>query len=192
MTQKIKKGGRQFFAQQKLKQTIPYFKIINGVLGTLFIGSLLLTMWEIDIYEKTFIPFKFPFLIWVLTGLAFTPFFKRILTIYFTTPFLFLQIVYNIVTWGGLFVSAFMFANYYLADKTTIVINEKIISTGHLARGSRGTCEKPFIIINYNGQEKQLVFYCDTQVELYKSVDLTIANGFLGYDIVKNFDLKTN
>ncbi|TKK64088.1 hypothetical protein FC093_23325 [Ilyomonas limi] len=192
MTKKIKKGGRQFFAQQKLKQTIPHFKLFNGVLATFFFGSLLLTIREINIYEKTFIPFKIPFFIWVFTGLVFTPFFKRILTVYFTTPFLFLQIVYNIVTWGGLFVSAFMFANYYLADNKTIVINEKIISTGHLARGERGTCEEPFIIINYNGQEKQLVYYCDTQVEKYKSVDLTIAKGFLGYDIVTNSDLKIN
>jgi hypothetical protein len=192
MTQKIKRGGRQFLAQQKLKQTIPHFTLVNGILGTLFIGSLLLTIWEIDIYQKTFIPLKIPFLIWVLTGLVLTPFMRRTLTIYFTTPFLFLQIVYNVVTWGGLVVTIFMLANYYLADKTTIAVNEKIISTGHLARGSRGHCEKPFIIINYNGQEKQLVYYCDIQVEKYNSVDLTIAKGFLGYDIITTSDLKTN
>ena len=192
MTQKIKKGGRQFFAQQKLKPKIPHFKLINGILATLFICSLLLTIWEINIYQKTFIPLKVPLLIWLLTGLAFTPFFKRILTIYFMTPYVFLQIVYNIVTWGGLFVSAFMLTNYYLSDKQVIVVNEKIFSTGHLARGSRGTCEQPYIIINYNGQEKQLVYYCGTQVELFKSVDLTISKGFLGYDIAKSSDLKTN
>ena len=190
MSKKIKKGGRQFLAQQKAKQGIPHFKIVNTILVTLLIISLLLTFWEINIYQKTFIPFKIPFLIWVLTGLILTPFMTRILTIYFTTPFLPLQIVYNIVTWGGLTVTIFMLANYYFAEKTTVVITEKIISTGHLARGLRGHCEKPFIIINYDGQEKQLIYYCDTQVEKYSSVVLTIASGFCGYDIITNSDLK--
>lgn len=192
MTQKIKKGAREYFAQRKPKQTIPHFKLINGVLVTLFLGSLLLTIWEINVYQKTFIPFKVPFLIWILTGLAFTPFLKRTLTVYFTTPFLFLQIVYNVVTWGGLFVSAFILTNYYGAEKATTVVNEKILLTGHLAKGLKGHCEQPFIIINHNGAEKQLVYYCDTPVENYKSVDLTIAKGFWGYDIVVQSDFGTD
>jgi hypothetical protein len=83
-----------------------------------------------------------------------------------------------------------MFANYYLADQKTIIINEKIISTGHLAKGLRGTCH--YIIIKYTGQEKQLVYYCGVQVESYKSIVLTIAKGILSYDIVKNSHLKVN
>lgn len=192
MTQKIKKNARQFFTQRKLKQTIPHFKLINGLLTSLFIGSLLLITWEINIYQKTFIIFKTPFLIWILTGFAFTPFMKRTLTIYFTTSFLPLQIIYNLVTWGGISVSAFILFNYYLAEKETIVTNKKILSTGHLARGSKGHCEQPYIIINYNGQEKQLIYYCGTQVENYKSVDLTIAKGFLGYDIVVQSNFRMN
>jgi len=189
MAQKIKRGARQFFAQRKPKQTIPHFKLINGILATLFIGSLLLTIWEINIYQKTFIPFKVPCLIWILTGLAFTPFMKRTLAIYFSIPVLFFQIIYNVVTWGGLFGSAYILVNYYLAEKESIMINEKILSTGHLARGSKVHCEQPYIIINYNGQDKQLVYYCGTQVESYKSVDLTIAKGFWGYDnvVLSNF-----
>ena len=108
------------------------------------------------------------------------------------TPFLFLQIVYNLVTWGGLFVSAFMFANYYLSEEPTIVVYEKLVSTGNFGKGRRGTCEQPFIIINYNGQEKQLIYYYGIQVKLFRSVELKISKGFFGYDIARSSNFKTN
>jgi hypothetical protein len=148
---------------------------------------------EINIYQKTFISFKILFSIWILTGLIITPFLKKILTIYFATPFLFLQLIYNVVTWGGLVVFSFMWTNYNFSDRAKIMTNEKIISTGHFARGGRGShCEQPYIIINYKGQDKQLVYYCGTDVEYYKSVDLTISKGLFGFDIVIKSNLKTD
>jgi hypothetical protein len=110
-------------------------------------------------------------------------------SIYLMTTNLFLQMLYNIVTFGGLIISGFMLANFYFADKAETVINKKIISIGHL--NSLSGCGRSFIIINYNGQEKQLVYYCDTQVELYKTVYLTISQGLFGFDIVRKSEFKT-
>jgi hypothetical protein len=168
---------------------IHHFKFINGILAGLFIGSLTLTIWEVDVYEKTFIPLKIPLLVWIITGVVFTPFLRKKLSIYLMTTNLFLQMFYNIVTFGGLVISGFMLANFYFANKAETVINENIVSIGHL--NSRSNCGRPFIIIDYNGQKKQLVYYCDMKVELYKTVDLTISQGLFGFDIVRNSEFKT-
>lgn len=191
MTQ-IEKNAKKSFDQNRLNKAIPNFTIINVILFGLFIGSISLTVWEINIYEKTFVPFNIPFAVWILTGLIVTPFLKKILTIYLKAP-VFLKLVYNIVTWGGITKFAFMWTNYNFPNKTKMEINEKIISKGHFPKGGKGShCEQPYIIINYKGQDKQLVYYCGIDVEHFNSVDLTIYRGFFGFDIITKSELKTD
>ena len=86
---------------------------------------------------------------------------------------------------------AFMWLNEHLCAKETRVVNEKILSTGHLAQ-RRNSCSQPYIEVVYKGQEKQLEFDCDTPVENYKSVDLTIARGLFGFDILLQSKLKAD
>lgn len=155
----------------------------------LFMGSIALIAWEADIYDKTFIPLKIPLTIWFFSGFVFTLILKRTLAIYIMATSLFLQIFYNLVTWGGLITSAFILTNYYFASKAEAVINENIISTGHL--NSRSGHGRPFIIINHNEQEKELVYNWKIQVELYKTVDLTISHGLFGFDIIRYSEFKT-
>jgi len=177
---------------QNAKDKIPNFKFIYSALIILFFGSLFLTIWEVSIYRNTFIPFLIPFLIWIFTGLIITPFLRKFLETYFLTPYLLLQIFFNIVTWGGIVLFIFMWTNYHFASKNTFIKNAEIISTGHFPRSKHDTCEQPYIIINYNGNEKQLVYLCNTQVELYKSVDLLVAKGLFSYDILVRSILKNN
>lgn len=165
------------------------FQSANLLLASIFIGSIFLIVWEIKIYQKTFVPLKIPFLIWLLTGLILTPILRKTLAVYLETNNMILQLVYSIMTCGGLLVSAFMLPNYYMANKETSVINKRIISTGSLG-SSKGGCRQPFIVINYDGLEKQLVYYCSTKVDQYQSVDLTISQGFFGFDIVRSSELK--
>ncbi|MFL9483159.1 hypothetical protein ACI6Q2_10320 [Chitinophagaceae bacterium LWZ2-11] len=187
---KIKKGGRIFLQQQKNQKEIPHFDLIHGVLGALIIISITLSICEVFIYRKTFIHFKIPFCIWIFMGLISSFFLKKVFIVYFDLRYLFLRLLYNIITCGGLMVTVFMWINYNFADKTTFIENEKIISTGHLSRGLKGSCNQPYIIINYQEFEKQLVYNCGADIELYKSVDLTIARGFLGFDVIVQSDLK--
>ena len=65
------------------KQNHPYQKTVSTLLSILIIGALMLFTWEVNIYQHTFIPFKIPFAIWILTGLAVTPFLRKIHAIYF-------------------------------------------------------------------------------------------------------------
>ena len=66
--------------------------------------------------------------------------------------------------------------------------NEKIIVTGTMGTRYR----QPYIIINYHDNEKQLPYFYGMQIELYKSVDLTIAKGLFGFDILVKSELKTD
>ncbi len=190
MTQ-IKKNAKNSFDQNRLNKIISIFNPIEIILFGLFIGSIALTIWEINIYQKTFVPLSVPLTMWVLPGLLTTPFLKRVLTVHLKAS-VFLQLFYNIVTWGGLVTFAFMWTNYNFPSKAKIEINEKIISVGHFAKGGKGRCGQPYIVINYKGQDKQLVYYCGVAVEHFKSVDLTISKGLFGFEIITKSELKTD
>jgi hypothetical protein len=165
-------------------------KRTDRLFGALILGCMLLIIWEIFIYEKTFIPLFVPLAVWLLTGIVIT-----ILSmgkfIYQPTPSVFNQLLFNIIVWGGLTLFSFMWGNYHFCDKATSVINEKILSTGHLAT-KRAECAQPYIEVAYKGQVKQLMFDCDTPVENYTSVDLTIARGLFGFDILLQSKLKAD
>jgi len=188
MSKRIKRGGKIALSQLKSDKPVPRFDSINLLLVILFIGSLSLMVWEIKIYQKAFVPLKIPFVIWLLTGLISIPILRKHATDYLETANILLQSFYGLVTFGGISVSIFMLSNFYFADNEKFVVNERIISTGTLGT-SRG-CRQPFIIINHDGQEKQLVFYCGTPVEKYKSIDLTLSQGLFGFEIVTNSVFK--
>lgn len=188
MSKRIKRSGRIALSQLKADKPIPRFDSINLLLVILFIGSLTMMVWEIKIYQKTFVPFKIPFGIWFLTGLISIPILRKHAADYLETGNILLQSFYGFVTFGGISVSIFMLANFYLADKETFVVNESIISTGTL--GTSKGCRQPFIMVNHDGLEKQLVFYCGTPVDKFKSIDLTISKGLFGFEIVTNSEFK--
>jgi hypothetical protein len=164
---------------------------INGILGMAFFGSLLLTIWEINIYRTTFIPIGLPLAIWVFAGLLLTPILSKFLAVYIRVTSLFWQLFYNVITFGGFAAFGFLWINCTFASNETQTLNEKIISVGHLAKG-RGGCEQPYVVINYYGLEKELVYYCDVNVEEAKSVYLTTAKGFFGFDVIIKSSLNTN
>jgi hypothetical protein len=166
-----------------------HFKLFNTLLFLLFPFGIGLAVWEIDIYRNTFIPFAIPLLIWFLTGIVVTPRLRKFMDTYFGESVLF-QALYNIVSFGSIVVWLFMWLNYHFTVGETTMVNEKIISTGTLAKGEFGSCEQPYAIINYKGNTKQIIFYCGQQVELYKSVQMIIRRGLFGFDVTLKSDLK--
>jgi hypothetical protein len=173
----------------------PWYQTISNGLGLLFFTALCLTVWEINIYRKTFISVRVPFVIWILPGIILYPFLIRVLDIYIFNrnapghlP-IFWHFFYNIITWGGLSVFIFMWANYNFTNRQPQDILTKINSSGHLAEGTGG-CGEPYIYITYKEQEKQLVFPCGTPIEGYSSVHLKIEKGLFGYEVIKDQSLK--
>ena len=172
--------------------TINQSKRTNRLFGALILGCMLLIIWEVFIYEKTFIPLFIPLSIWLLTGIVIT-ILSRGKFVYQPKPSPFKQLLFNIIVWGGLTLFSFMWMNYHLCAKTTSVINEKILSAGHVTQKiNSNSCEQPFVVVAYKGQKKQLMFDCDTPVESYTSVDLTISRGFFGFDILLQSKLKAD
>ncbi len=171
--------------QRFLKALTTNINWVNSILSVLFIATLYLTVFEIQIYRKTIIHWGILTFIWFSTGLILTPLTSSFLKKYFDTNSFFLQLVFNVVTWGGLLIYAFMATNYYFPSDSSKSITTKIIKTGHLAKGRYG-CEEPYCEVVINRIEKQLFFPCDFKIENYNDIDLTIKKGFWGYDIISD------
>ncbi|MDB5276465.1 MAG: hypothetical protein JWR61_1420 [Ferruginibacter sp.] len=176
-------------ALEGLKAKYPYYNLKSNLLGGLFLTGALLTVWEIYIYRVTFISVYIPLSIWVLTGLLVTPIFKKVFNIYCFNPYtpernpMFFHYFFNIVSFGGVFVFLFMWSNQIFNDNSKIVITLPIVSYGHLAKSSR-SCGEPYVHIMYKDKEKELIFPCGTAIEKYRSVDIEIAKGLYGFDII--------
>lgn len=97
----------------------------------------------------------------------------------------------NICSWGFISCYLFMATNYYLADSETRDLKLKIESKSSMSgpKGKRAK-RKPLVTIDYFGLQKELVFsYKDTEkVENADEVILIVKNGFLGFDILDQYE----
>ena len=142
-----------------------------------------MTIWGIIIYRLTIIDIKTLFIITTIgTVFAFIAI-KRILK----SSYAIFWIFFSIAVGGGTFYFSTLFLNQFFADKDAITKESRIIETGNLARGRRSNCSQPFAIIDFNGTEKQLVFYCDYEktIKDFSKVILTYKNGLFGFDIIE-------
>jgi hypothetical protein len=111
-------------ALAELKAKYPYYNLKSNLLGGLFLGGLILTIWETYIYGTTFIPLYVPLSIWFLTGLVMTPIFKKIFNIYCFNPYtpentpMFFHYFYNIVH-----LAVFWF--FYLCGQTNFFVTKQ-------------------------------------------------------------------
>jgi len=150
----------------------------------LFLSGLILTIFEINIYRKTIIDWKIPTGIWFGIGLLQLIWLRKYLAEYYDTKSIIWQLVFSIVSFGGLFTYGFMATNYYLLNENeTEKIKATVIKTGHLAKGKNG-CGNPYAHIIIKGKEKELIFPCDFEIEKYKFVTVKLQQGFLGFDRV--------
>ena len=169
----------------KLKLILTQLNItpINTLFSISFLGGLLLTVLEINIYRDTFVSPYVPTTIWLITGVTAVLPMRGILTKSYGTTSFFMQMVFCIGSWGGIVVYVFMAANFYITSP--LLTSEKLPVTDHgtMAKGSHG-CGEPYVDIIYNGVEKQLVFPCGTETEKYKFAQLTIKKGLWGFNVI--------
>lgn len=162
----------------------PYSVMFNA----LFFAGMLLTIWEIDIYQHTFIDYRVPTLLWIGPGLCLTPALRKILAVYINTSSLFLQLIYNIVTWGGIVVFSVMALNFYFAEQNTTLYTLRIKDVKEIP-GGRNHCMEPNAVVEWMGREKDIAFPCGTSIEPADSVKLNLKEGFLGYTVMVNKEL---
>jgi hypothetical protein len=59
------------------------------------------------------------------------------------------------------------------------------MSSGNIPPSQR-TCGEPYVVINYKGSDKEMIFPCGTEVEKFGLVYIQVEKGFFGYDIITN------
>ena len=183
-TKRLTRKEKYAIQRQTKKAILGKMNFKNIGLSLLFFSGLILTIFEINIFHKTIIDWKIPTSIWVFTGLLFAPFMSKHLVNYYNTTGLFLQLVFNICSFGGILVYIFMATNYYFGkDNKLETFQTEILKTGHLAKGRNG-CGSPYADVFVKKSDKQLIFPCDFEIEQYKYVDLTLQKGLLGFDII--------
>jgi hypothetical protein len=160
----------------------------DKILHILFLLCGGLTIWGITIYRMTIIDIKTLFIITLIgTAFAFIAIKKILKSSYANFWILFISVAVG----GGTFYFSTLFFNQFFADKESITKEFKIVETGNLARGRRSSCSQPFAIVDFNGTEKQIVFYCDYEKTImnFSKVLLTYKNGLFGFDIIERKEL---
>lgn len=160
----------------------------NKLMSILTVVSLLLIIWEITIYRKTFISVYVPLSILVFGGLiAFFLFRNKINYYRKNKKGIFLQSMHGIILFGGFLVFSFMGANYYFSSHKQKLCVLEVIEKGYMAEGTR-SCGNPYVIVIYNNTQKRLVFPCDTKIEHYSSVELALYEGLFGFVVAKDIN----
>lgn len=147
-------------------------------------------MWTINIYRNTLVDWKFSLIV-VITGITITLlisffFWKKVMAFYPLWSF----IVYCCLWGGSIPYSSILVINQELAQTKQFSDTFQVKQTGHFSKG-RYSCGPPYVIIDFNGLEKQLVFSCDLadDIKLYHKVALCYSTGYFGYNVIRNKEL---
>lgn len=158
------------------------------ILQILFLLCVGLAIWGITIYRSTIIDTKYLFVITTIGTFAAFRLIKKTLRSSYSN---FWTFVASIGIGGGLFYFGILFINQQFADKESFSEQFVILKTGTLGRGKNSSCSQPYVIIDFNGTEKELVFYCDYSeiIKHSKKVALTYSKGAFGFNVIKSKQL---
>ena len=157
--------------------------IVSYLLTFLFLGGIILTVFEIHIYRNTLVSGEIVTTVWLVCGVLMTPVTAGLLERYYGTKNIFLKLVYNAGAFGGIVVYCFMALNYYFPNDPATVVQTEIIAKGTLAK-RKHRCGKPYASVRVRHTTKQLVFSCGFNLERYRYINLTLKRGLLGIDVI--------
>lgn len=161
----------------------------NRLMSILTFVSLILIIWEMFIFRKTFINIFMPLSIFLIGGPILFFILRKKIKYYIETEHgLFSQAFHGTVLFGGTLMFIFMFLNYYLPVNKTELIQLKVIETGNLS--SRRGCDAPFAKVDYYGFEKQLIFPCNTNLSGANFIKVKLQKGLFGFMVVKDSKLE--
>jgi hypothetical protein len=190
----VKKRKKTKHYSSRLKVKDSGDKKLDFLLKTLFFVGLILLVWQIFIYRRTIIDLNIPLFICFTPGLILTPlFFKKLNYIDGTRGHWTLHYLFHTITVGGIILFCFMSSNFYLANNVSVQSKFKIIDRGSLPGRKRHRDERsPYVIINYNGMNKQLIFSYEKMDEVMaaKYLLLKVKKGLWGFDILDEYTVK--
>ncbi len=143
-----------------------------------------LAIWSTNIYRNTIIDWKIlvpPIIIGIIIILI--AFWKLLLNIGYQIWAIFFI---TSVCGGGLSHFGIMYLNQRFSVTDTITETYNIERKGTLTKG-RSVCSQPFVVINFDGQEKDLIFNCDISdtFQKYSKIEISYYKGLLGYNVIK-------
>jgi hypothetical protein len=173
----------------------------NRYYSVAFFISLLLIIWEISLYRRTFIDVDTLIGIILLAGLIGTlADFKAYFRTYeYQSQFIGVLtcVLINTCIWGFTSCTALMASNYYLRDEVTTIESYRIVDRYTLSgRRKHREKRKPVFTIKHRGKRKDIHFSNDyiENFETYEKVKLHIVQGFWGFDVItqSNLELQDN
>jgi hypothetical protein len=173
----------------KSKHMDPKKKKSQLMMGLITFLSLILIIWEMSLFRKTFISVYIPFLLFIVGGLVCFFFVRKKMDLYTQSQSnIFKQALHGMVLFGGPLMFLFMGINYYIPNSKSSSIQLKVLETGNLARGRRG-CGNPYVVVMYKGFEKQLIFPCNTQMTNNDSISVSLRKGAFGFLVIDKMKL---
>ncbi len=152
-------------------------------------ASAIIHVFAIYIYKRTVIDWEIIFSIWLLIGIISQRFTSSFLDIYLKTTNYFMQLFFNVCSYGGLMALCFLATNYYFnIYSQTEKHTTPLINSGYHAKARYG-CPHPYAYVIIFNTVKELVFSCDIEIEKYKFVKLTTEKGLFGFYIITNKEL---
>lgn len=155
------------------------------ILQLLFWVSMVLVIWGINIYRITIIDIKYlTFTVVIGATIAFLIIQKTLKSSYSPGWIIFISVGIG----GGIMYFGLLFINQQFADKALLAEECMILETGTLAGGRSSSCAQPFATVDFNGTEKELLFYCQDAEMLKRAtkVNVTYSTGAFGFEVVQS------
>jgi hypothetical protein len=168
-------------------------KTANLIYGIPFFAGLILQIIAIDLFRLTFISTTISVGLYLFSGLiGFLVLWRKLKgTFKYKLLDVIVALTFCIVSIGGTLTFLFLAANYYPVKSKPVKHIFPIVKTGTLGRTISSGCAEPFAAVEKDGLLKEIVFTCNLpeNISSYKSVDLAISKGALGFDIIRDKQL---
>jgi hypothetical protein len=157
----------------------------------IFIGGIFSMVFGVHLFRKTTIDVEILVIGILVVGLFSTIFilkdFQNIFNYSSRVSLYLFSMVQGIGSWGFLCCTFFLVSNFYLASQEYKEENFDIISYSSLpGRKYHRDERKPTVKIIFKGKEKELIFANKYygRIKFYKTVNLSIRQGYWNYDII--------
>lgn len=170
---------KQREAEQR-KRTEPS-DTVQILVAIVFIAGIAAYVLEVELYRSTLIHWLIPFSMALVPSLLLVSKVRKRLNAE-GELFSFLLIGFlNFGAIGGPLCWGFMALNFYVGSSSlyqTVLPLKEI----YYESNSGSSCDKPYVIVEFQGLEKRLEFPCHTEIEGYNYVQLATTKGFFGFE----------
>ena len=170
------------FKNIPLSQVTTKSKILGVLFLLFFYLGIYFTIMTKEIFEVTIINAFHLCCIWLTTGLCVLPITYKLLREEGKKSYLFWQLCFNCLTFGGIITYSILTLNKHYLNDTNSQYKLQIKEKGHLA--NRHGCRNNYVYVDIKGIEKQIIFGCETSIDNSKYLNIETEKGLLGFDVI--------